>query len=105
MDKQTTTTASTTTDKDTRDRDRDTRDRKEHNIHILDLGTKKRGAIRDLENGTGRLMNDVDRVIDDLPKDKGDHIIVVIVKKKRRRGRGKSSMSISPLNPLSLLRC
>jgi hypothetical protein len=98
MDKQTTTTASTTTDKETKDR-------KEHNIHILDLGSKKRGAIRDLENGTGRLMNDVDRVIDDLPQDKGNHIIVVIVKKKRRRGRGKSSMSFSPLNPLSLLRC
>ncbi len=92
----TTTTASTTTDKDNRD----------HNIHILDLGSKKRSAIRDLENGTGRLMNDVDRVIDDLPKDKGNHIIVVIVKKKRRRGgRGRSSMSFSPLNPLSLLRC
>jgi hypothetical protein len=88
----TTTTASTTTDKD-----------KDHNIHILDLGSKKRSAIRDLENGTGRLMTDVERVIDDLPKDKGNHIIVVIVKRKRRRG-GKS-YSFSPLNPLSLLRC
>ena len=87
-----TTTASTTPEKD-----------KDHNIHILDLGSKKRSAIRDLENGTGRLMTDVERVIDDLPKDKGNHIIVVIVKRKRRRG-GKS-YSFSPLNPLSLLRC
>ena len=89
----TTTTPSTPTDKDNKDR----------NIHILDLGSKKKSAIRDLENGTGRLMTDVERVIDDLPKDKGNHIIVVIVKKKRRRG-GKS-YSFSPLNPLSLLRC
>ena len=89
-----TTTPSTTPDKD-----------KEHSIHILDLGSRKRGAIKDLENGTGKLMTDVERVIDDLPKDKGNHIIVVIVKKKRRRGRGGKSYSFSPLNPLSLLRC
>ena len=74
-----------------------------HNIHILDLGSRKRRAIRDLENGTGRLMTEVERLIADLPKDKDNHIIVVICKKKRRRG-GKS-LSFSPLNPLSMLRC
>jgi hypothetical protein len=75
------------------------------NIHILDLGSRKRGAIRDLENGTGRLMDDVDRVIDGLPDDKKQHVIVVICKKKRRRGGGGKSLPFSPLNPLSMLRC
>lgn len=74
------------------------------NIHILDLGSRKRGAIRDLENGTGRLMNEVDRVVDGLPDDKKQHVIVVICKKKRRKGGGKS-LPFSPLNPLSMLRC
>ncbi len=73
-----------------------------HNIHILDLGSRKRSAIRDLENGTGRLMTEVDRVIADLPNDKGTHIVVVICKKKRRKG-GKS-LPLSPLNPLSIFR-
>jgi hypothetical protein len=93
MDKQTTVTATAAE-----------KEKKEHNIHILDLGTRKRSAIRDLENGTGRLMNEVERVIDDLPKDKGNHVVVVICKRKRRKG-GKSSYSFNPLNPLSMLRC
>jgi hypothetical protein len=73
-------------------------------IHILDLGTKKRKAIRDLEKGTGRLMTEVDRAIAGLPDDKNQHVIVVICKKKRR-GRGGRSLPFSPLNPLSFLRC
>lgn len=88
MDKQTTGAATTET---------------RRNIHVLDLGSRKKRAIRDLENGTGRLMDEVDRVVDGLPDDKKQHVIVVICKKKRRKG-GKS-LPFSPLNPLSMLRC
>jgi hypothetical protein len=73
-------------------------------IHILDLGTKKRKAIRDLEKGTGRLMTDVNQAIAGLPDDKNKHVIVVICKRKRR-GKGGRSLPFSPLNPLSFLRC
>jgi len=73
------------------------------NIHVLDLGSRKKKAIRDLEKGTGKLMAEVDRVIAGLPDDKNKHVIVVICKKKRRKG-GKS-LPFSPLNPLSFLRC
>ena len=71
-------------------------------IHILDLGSKKRKAIKDLKNGTGKLMADVEHAVAGLPDDKNRHVVIVICKKKRRKGR--SSFSCSPLSPLSFFR-
>jgi hypothetical protein len=72
-------------------------------IHILDLGSKKRKAIKNLKNGTGKLMIELERDLAALPDDK-KHVLVVICKKKRQRGKGRSSFPCSPLSPLSLFR-
>jgi hypothetical protein len=72
-------------------------------IHIIDLGSKKRGAIKNLKNGTGRLMSDLERDLASLPDD-NKHVLVVIVKKKRRKGKGGRSFPCSPLSPLSFFR-
>lgn len=70
-------------------------------FHILDLGSRKRKAIKNLKNGTGRLMTDVEHAVSGLPDDKNKHVIVVICKKKRRKG---SAFPCSPLSPLSIFR-
>jgi hypothetical protein len=72
-------------------------------IHILDLGSKSRKAIKNLKNGTGNLMLELERDLAALPDDK-KHVLVVICKKKRRKGKGLSSFPCNPLSPLSLFR-
>lgn len=70
-------------------------------IHILDLGRQRKKAIKNLKNHTGKLIAEVEAAVDTLPDDKNKHVIVVIYKKKRRK---RSSLSCSPLSPLSLFR-
>ena len=80
-----------------------------HPAVIIDLGSRRKKAIRDLKNGTGKLMLEVEQAIDharaSLPdEDKNKPIIpvVVIYRRKRRRSGGGSML---PCNPLNLLRC
>jgi hypothetical protein len=89
-------------------------DKNTHAPVIVDLGRRRNRAIKDLKNGTGELMLEVDHAVEHvrstLPEaDKIKTIIpvVIIYRKKRRRRRGgrMSDIAYSPLNPLSFLRC
>ena len=78
---------------------------------IVDLGSKKKKLIKDLKNGTGRLMDEVEHAVEqarsalpDSDKNKAVIPVVVIYRKKSRR-RGVKGLPFSPLNPLSMLRC
>lgn len=88
-------------------------DKNTHAPVIVDLGNRRKRAIRDLKNGTGELMLEVDHAVDHVRStmadaDKNKTVIpVVIIYRKKRRGRGgrMSDIAYSPLNPLSFLRC
>ena len=79
---------------------------------IVDLGKRKRRAIRDLKNGRGYLMSEVDQAVSRarsaLPDAEQNKPVVPVVilyrKKRRRRGGGRGSVPFSPLNPLNLCR-
>jgi hypothetical protein len=78
---------------------------------IVDLGSKRRKAIKDLKNGRGKLLVEVDLAVEQaraaLPEaDRNKAIIpVVVLYRKKGRRRGPGSLPFSPLNPFSLLRC
>lgn len=62
---------------------------------ILDLGKKKRRAIKDLKRGRGRLMDDVEQTLEEVRESLGAQAndkelvpIVMIYKKKSRRRKG-----------------
>jgi hypothetical protein len=88
-------------------------DKNTHAPVIVDLGNRRGRAIKDLKNGTGELMLEVDHAVDHvrstLPDaDKNKTIIPVVIlyrKKRRKRGGRMSDIAYSPLNPLSFLRC
>lgn len=77
---------------------------------IIDLGSKRKKLIKNLKNGTGKLMVEVEHAVDQarsaLPdSDKNKAVIpVVVLYRKKGRKRGSKSLPFSPLNPLSLLR-
>ena len=77
---------------------------------IVDLGGRKKKVIKNLKNGTGKLMYEVEHAVDQarsaLPDaDKNKSVIpVVIIYRKKGKKRGSKSLPFSPLNPLSLLR-
>lgn len=64
---------------------------------VIDLGKEKRGRIKDLKRGRGKLMDEVNTVIDEVranlgPEAEGGRFIPVVVlyeKKAKRKGRGK----------------
>ena len=72
---------------------------------IIDLGKEKKGRIKDLKRGRGRLMAEVAAVLNEvragLPDDGGNQQLVPVVliykKKNRRRGknRGGGRLSVS----------
>ena len=75
---------------------------------VIDLGSKGKKAIRDLKNGGGKLLLEVEQALDharaslpDADKDKAIIPVVVIYRKKRRK---LGSGSMLPCNPLNLLR-
>jgi hypothetical protein len=73
-------------------------DKNTHAPVIVDLGNRRGRAIKDLKNGTGELMLEVDHAV--------DHVVVILYRKKRRKRGGRmSDIAYSPLNPLSFLRC
>ena len=81
-----------------------------HTPVIVDLGKRKRRAIKDLRNGTGYLMEEVDQAVararsglPDAEQNKPVVPVVILYRKKRKR-RGRKSLPFSPLNPLSMCR-
>ena len=62
---------------------------------IVNLGKKKRKAIRRLRRGRGRLMDDVLECVEDLRDEQrieGDVQPVVFIVRQKRRGKGRKSM-------------
>ena len=62
---------------------------------VVDLGKTRRSRIKDLKRGRGRLMEEVDEVVDDVRNEmgaaaEGKHFIpiVIVYKRKQRKGRG-----------------
>jgi Family of unknown function (DUF6200) len=76
---------------------------------IVDLGSRKKKAIKRLKNGRGKLMSEVALAIEQVrgglsDGDQGRQIVpvVIIYKKKKKKGKGgKGMMSLNPLNALS----
>jgi hypothetical protein len=72
---------------------------------IIDLGKEKKGRIKDLKRGRGRLMAEVAAVLNEVRAGLGDDAgnkqlvpVVLIYKKKNRRGgrnRGGGRLSVS----------
>ena len=82
-----------------------------HTPVIVDLGKRKRKAIKDLRNGTGYLMEEVDQAVararsglPDAEQNKPVVPVVILYRKKRKRRGGRKSLPFSPLNPLSMCR-
>lgn len=77
---------------------------------IVDLGKRKRKAIKDLKNGHGYLMDEVDHAVNrarsGLPEAEQNKPVVpvVILYRKKRKRRGSRSLGFSPFNPLSMCR-
>lgn len=77
---------------------------------IMDLGSKRKKLIKDLKNGRGELLLDVELAVEQarstLPEaDRNKAIITVVVLiRKKAKKRGIGSIPFSPLNPFSLLR-
>ena len=83
---------------------------------IIDLGSRKKKAIKRLKNGRGKLMGEVALAIEQVRSgwSEGDQNsnnvpVVVIYKKKKKKGKkGGASMSLTNpmnvLNPFNLLR-
>lgn len=57
---------------------------------LIDLGKQKRGRVKDLRKGRGRLMDDLDQALSDLKADGtiGDSVqpVIVIVERKSKKG-------------------
>lgn len=90
---------------------KDIMDKNTHAPVVVDLGSRGKKAIRNLKNGTGALMVEVDSAIDhvrstlpDTEKNKTIIPVVLIYRRKKRRGR-MTDLTYSPLNPFSFLRC
>jgi hypothetical protein len=56
---------------------------------LIDLGRKKRKAVKKLRKGCGRLMDDIGEVVAGLKSEgtitDGAQVVVVVVREKRRR--------------------
>jgi hypothetical protein len=78
---------------------------------IVDLGSRKKKLIKDLKDGRGKLLVEIELAVEQaraaLPESERNKAIVpvVIVYSKKRRKRRIDSLPFSPLNPFSLLRC
>jgi hypothetical protein len=76
---------------------------------IIDLGSRKKKAIKRLKNGRGKLMAEVGLAIEqvragwaDGDQDKNDAPIVIIYKQKKKGKKKKGGMN-SILNPMNVL--
>ncbi|MDT5158770.1 MAG: hypothetical protein QOC99_1336 [Acidobacteriota bacterium] len=78
---------------------------------IVDLGGRKKKAIKRLKNGHGKLMAKVALAIEEararLPEaDQNNQFIpvVIVYKKKKKKGGGLLSNPLNALSPFNLLR-
>jgi hypothetical protein len=78
---------------------------------IVDLGKRKRKAIKDLKNGQGYLMTEVTDAVNraraTLPEaDQNKPVVPVVIlyRKKRKKGGRGGKFPFSPLNPFSVCR-
>jgi ribosomal protein L14 len=79
---------------------------------IVDLGSRKKKAIKRLKNGQGKLMAEValaiEQVRSGLPEaDQNNQVIPVVIiykKKKKKRGGGMLSNPLNALSPFNFLR-
>lgn len=78
---------------------------------IVDLGSRKKGAIKRLKNGRGKLMAEVALAVEQVranlsESDRNNQAIPVIViyKKKKKKGKSLSSSPLSALSPFNFLR-
>jgi len=69
---------------------------------IIDLGKEKKGRIKDLKRGRGRLVAEVAAVLNEVRGSIGDDAgnkqlvpVVLIYKKKNRRGRNRGGGRLS----------
>ena len=74
---------------------------------IIDLGSKKKKAIRRLKRGRGKLMGDVALAIEQVrgasDGDQGGQIVPVILIYKKKKKKGKKGGSLSFTNPMNVL--
>jgi len=78
---------------------------------IVDLGKRKRKAIKDLKNGRGYLMDEVTDAVSrarstlpDADQNKPVVPVVILYRKKRKKGGRGGAFPFSPLNPFSMCR-
>ena len=81
---------------------------------IIDLGSRKKKAIKRLKNGRGKLMAEVGLAIEqvragwtDGEQDKNTPIVIIYKKKKRGKKKKKFNSILNPmnvLNPFNMLR-
>ncbi|MDI1433114.1 MULTISPECIES: hypothetical protein [Polyangium] len=62
---------------------------------IVDLGKKKRSALKSLKRGRGRLVDEVEQTIDEIREGLGQEAankeivpIVIVYRKKQKRSKG-----------------
>lgn len=66
---------------------------------ILDLGKKKKRALKDLQRGRGRLVDDVEQSLEEIRLSLGDELagkqlvpIVIVYKRKNKKRKGFGRM-------------
>jgi hypothetical protein len=76
---------------------------------IIDLGSRKKKAIKRLKNGRGKLMAEVALAIEQVrsgwsegDQNQNNAPVVVIYKKKKKKGK-KGGASLSLTNPMNVL--
>lgn len=64
-------------------------DSKSKDAILVDLGKQKRGRVKDLRKGKGRLMDDLDQTLADLRADgsiaEGAQPVIIVVERKRKK--------------------
>ena len=72
---------------------------------IIDLGKHKKKKIKRLKRGRGKLMREVEYVVEEVQRDLGeeaagkDFIPIVMIYRRKRRKRKKRGISLFPLLP------
>lgn len=75
---------------------------------IIDLGSRKKKAIKRLKNGRGKLMAEVGLAIEQVRAgwsdgDQNQNTPIVIIYKKKKKGKKKKGGMNSVLNPMNVL--
>ena len=82
------------------DNDRDDKASADKKLVIVDFGTKKRGQVQQLRDGRGKLLEEVELLIDELKSDnrisESAQPVIIIVKERSKKTR---SSIFPPLLP------